>query len=243
MRIPRFYFPHQLALHTSVELPAEVFRHAIQVLRLTVGEQLILFNGQGGEYQATLQSVGKRNASVSLDHFKAYDPEAPITITLVQAIIKPDKMDFALQKAVELGVSAIQPLITQRSVVRVGKEQADKKQQHWQGIVTAACEQSGRTRLPTVHAPLNLEDWLIAKGSGTHLILVPGDYPRINALPAQLEPPLSLLIGPEGGFTEEEVQLCLQYGLQGISLGPRILRAETATLAALALLQHHYGDL
>lgn len=243
MRIPRFYFPDNLTLHSTVELPAEVFRHAIQVLRLTVGETLILFNGQGGEYQATLQSVGKRSASVSLDHFNADDLEAPIAITLVQAIIKPDKMDFALQKAVELGVTAIQPLLTQRSVVRMGKEQADKKQSHWQGIVTAACEQSGRTRLPTVHAPLNLEAWLATKASGTHLILVPGDYPRINALPAQLAPPLSLLIGPEGGFTEEEVQLCLQHGLQGVSLGPRILRAETATLAALALLQHHYGDL
>jgi 16S rRNA (uracil1498-N3)-methyltransferase len=243
MRVPRFYVPQTLVVGQEITLPDTTFRHAVQVLRLNVGEPLILFNGEGGDYSAQMSSVSKRSASVMIYNFSPVDTESPIHLTLVQAVIKPDKMDFALQKAVELGVATIQPLITQRSVVRIGKEQVDKKLQHWEGIVVAACEQSGRTKMPDVPAPLTLERWLALPATGTRLILAPGDFPRINALPMGLPAPVSLLIGPEGGFTDEEVETCIQAGVMPVSLGPRILRAETASLTALALLQHRFGDL
>ncbi|MDX9987692.1 16S rRNA (uracil(1498)-N(3))-methyltransferase [Thiothrix unzii] len=243
MRVPRFYVPQSFAVGQEFTLPNTTFRHAVQVLRLGVGEQLILFNGEGGEYFAQISNVSKRSASVQIDSFSAIDTESPAHLTLVQAVIKPDKMDFSLQKAVELGVNTIQPLITQRSVVRIGKEQVDKKLQHWEGIVVAACEQSGRTRMPNVQAPLTLERWLETPFVGTRIILAPGDFPRINALSADLPTPIALLIGPEGGFTDEEVETCVQAGVMPVSLGPRILRAETASSAALALLQHRFGDL
>ena len=243
MRVPRFYVPQPFAVGQEFTLPDTTFRHAVQVLRLSVGESLILFNGEGGEYLAQISNVSKRSASVQIDSFSAIDTESPVHLTLVQAVIKPDKMDFSLQKAVELGVNTIQPLITQRSVVRIGKEQVDKKLQHWEGIVVAACEQSGRTRMPTVQTPLTLERWLETPFVGTRIILAPGDFPRINALPADLPAPIALLIGPEGGFTDAEVETCVQAGVMPVSLGPRILRAETASSAALALLQHRFGDL
>lgn len=243
MRVPRFYVPQPCVVGQEFTLPDTTFRHAVQVLRLGVGEPLILFNGEGGEYAAQMGNISKRSASVLIDSFSALDTESPVHLTLVQAIIKLDKMDFALQKAVELGANTIQPLITQRSVVRIGKEQVDKKLQHWEGIVVAACEQSGRTRMPSVQAPLTLERWLETPCTGTRMILAPGDFPRINALPSDLPTPIALLIGPEGGFTDEEVETCVQAGVMPVSLGPRILRAETASIAALALLQHRFGDL
>jgi 16S rRNA (uracil1498-N3)-methyltransferase len=243
MRVPRFYVPQTLVVGQEFVLPDTTFRHAVQVLRLSANEPLILFNGEGGEYLARLEGISKRAASAVLESFSPIDTESPIHLTLVQAVIKPDKMDFALQKAVELGVNTIQPLITQRSVVRIGKEHVDKKVQHWEGIVVAACEQSGRTRMPTVQAPLPLERWLTLPATGTRLILAPGDFPRIQALPMDLPTPVYLLIGPEGGFTDEEVEACIQAGIMPVSLGPRILRAETASIAALALLQHRFGDL
>ena len=243
MRIPRFYVEQPLTVGDCFTLPEATFRHAIQVLRLSVGESLILFNGEGGDYVAELSSVTKKAAIVQVQSFSPIANESPVAITLAQAIIKPDKMDFALQKAVELGVTTIQPLITQRSVVRISKDQTEKKVQHWQGIVQAACEQSGRIVLPQVLAPVSLDAWLQQAFHGTRLMLGIGDYPRIGALPADLPAPLALVIGPEGGFTEEETAACLAANVQGVSLGQRILRAETASLAALALIQHRFGDL
>ena len=243
MRIPRFYVEQPLTVGDCFTLPETTFRHAIQVLRLSVGESLILFNGAGGDYVAELSSVTKKAAIVQVQSFSPIANESPVAITLAQAIIKPDKMDFALQKAVELGVTTIQPLITQRSVVRISKDQTEKKVQHWQGIVQAACEQSGRIVLPQVLEPVSLDAWLQQAFHGTRLMLGIGDYPRIAALPNDLPAPLALVIGPEGGFTEEETAACLAANVQGVSLGQRILRAETASLAALALIQHRFGDL
>lgn len=243
MRIPRFYLPEPLMVGQSLELPAELFRHAIQVLRMQAGEPLILFNGEGGEYLAQLEQVGKRAASLSVQAFDPIERESTLHLTLVQAIIKPDKMDFALQKAVELGLSAFQPLMTQRSVVRTDKEKWEKKRQHWQAVASSACEQCGRTRLPQVLEPLTLNQYLNTPvEQATRLILAPGVYPRLSAVQPP-HPALHVLIGPEGGFTDEEVAACLQAGVQAISLGPRILRAETASATVLALLQHLHGDL
>ena len=243
MRIPRFYCPIALSVNSSVNLPENTFRHAIQVLRLNIGEALIVFNGQGGEYLATIDSISKRGASMVIQQYQTGISESPLHLTLAQAIIKPDKMDFALQKAVELGVSAIQPLFTERSVVRLNKESLEKKHSHWQGIIIAACEQSGRCIVPVLKPSLYLEDYLNETQTTQRLILVPGDYPKIKQLLPPAHNEIELVIGPEGGFSESEVQLSLQAGLQAISLGSRILRAETATLTSLALLQQQFGDL
>lgn len=243
MRIPRFHVAQTLHVDQEFTLPEDTFRHAVQVLRLTAGEPLILFNGAGGEYQARLHTVSKRMAVVRIECFSAVDGESPLDLTLVMAVIKPERMDFALQKAVELGVACIQPVVTQRSVVRVGKEQAGRKVQHWEGVVQAACEQSGRTRLPGLRAPLPLQQWLQQPLPGTRLLLAPGSLQRIAELPLDLPQPIALLVGPEGGFAEEEMAACQDTGLLPVALGPRILRAETASTTALALLQQRYGDL
>jgi 16S rRNA (uracil1498-N3)-methyltransferase len=243
MRIPRFYCPIALKENSSVDLPENTFRHAIQVLRLNIGEALMVFNGEGGEYLATIDSISKRGASIAIQQYQAGISESPLNLTLAQAIIKPDKMDFALQKAVELGVSAIQPLFTERSVVRLNKESLEKKHSHWHGIMIAACEQSGRCIVPTLKPSIYLEDYLNEAHTSQRLILVPGNYPKIKQLPTPEHHSLELVIGPEGGFSDAEVHLSLQAGLQAISLGSRILRAETATLTSLALLQQQFGDL
>ncbi|MEZ5479998.1 MAG: 16S rRNA (uracil(1498)-N(3))-methyltransferase [Thiolinea sp.] len=244
MRIPRFYLPDDLQPDQNLELPPGLFRHAVQVLRLQPGQPLILFNGRGGEYHGTLQQVDKRRATLHIDQHDPIDRESALPLTLVQSMIKPDKMDLVIQKSVELGVSCIQPLSSQRSVIRPGRERLEKKMEHWQAVIHSACEQSGRTRIPTLLPALELQDWLSQDTTDTRLLLMPGAYPRLSSLSAP--PPLqgfSLLVGPEGGFTEQEEQLCLQQGVTACSLGPRILRAETAGLAVLAWLQLQFGDL
>ncbi len=245
MRIPRFYLDLPLQTGQQFELAPEIFRHAIQVLRLNPGENLILFNGRGGEYLAELTRIEKRRAKVLIRNFNPEDTESALQLTLVQALIKPDRMDLALQKSVELGVTAIQPLLTQRSVVRPGPEQFDKKRQHWEAVVSSACEQSGRTRLPAVLPLLTLDDYLAASAGRERLILVPGAHQRLPELAFAPYPPpaLEVLVGPEGGFSDEEVSTSLQAGSRPLGLGPRILRAETAALTIISLLQQRFGDL
>lgn len=250
MRIPRFYCPCPLALEQTLSLPEEVFRHAIQVLRLQRGESLLLFNGAGGEYLAELTEINKRSATVFIQSFDPSNTESSLDLTLVQALIKPDKMDFALQKAVELGISAFQPLITQRSVVRTDKEKIDKKLQHWQAVAVSACEQSGRTKLPKIYAPQTLSHYLSQLDEHTtYLLLAPGSTQDLSQVTVHTHTTqhftkhLAVLIGPEGGFTEDEVAACLAAKMQGIALGKRILRAETASTSVLAILQLLHGDL
>ena len=243
MRIPRFYCPIALSVNSSVNLPENTFRHAIQVLRLNLGEALIVFNGQGGEYLATIDSISKRGASVVIQQYQTGVSESPLNLTLAQAIIKPDKMDFALQKAVELGVSAIQPLFTERSVVRLNKESLEKKHSHWQGIIIAACEQSGRCIVPVLKPSLYLEDYLNETQTTQRLILVPGDYPKIKQLLPPAHNEIELVIGPEGGLSDDEIALTEQYHFQEMLLGPRVLRTETAALTAITALQCRFGDL
>ncbi|PIE00317.1 MAG: 16S rRNA (uracil(1498)-N(3))-methyltransferase [Thiothrix nivea] len=247
MRTPRFYYAGDLKTGNTLELPTELFRHAIQVLRMKTGEALILFNGTGGEFLAELKTVTKRQATVAVHTFDPVNRESALQLTLVQSIIKPDKMDLAIQKSVELGVTAIQPLLTRRSVIRLGRDQLDKKLGHWQAVAVSACEQSGRTALPDILSPLSLDDWLEKPVSTTaiRLMLMPGDYPRLAELAASLTQTeqISLIIGPEGGFSDNEVALCQQNDVMVASLGPRILRAETAAISVTALLQQHCGDL
>ena len=247
MRIPRFYTPDSLEPGQAFTLSPELFRHAIQVLRLQPNDPMILFNGERGEYLCRLNTVSKREASLIIEAFHAVERESSQRLTLVQSIIKPDKMDFAIQKCTELGISVIQPVITQRSVVRLGQDKQDKKLAHWQAIAISACEQSGRTSIPDILPPLSLEHWLAQTPhiNTARLFFMPGDYPRLNSLgllPSDTQT-IEVLIGPEGGFTEEEISHCLAQGLIGASLGPRVLRAETAAVTVTALLQHQHGDL
>lgn len=248
MRIPRFYLPQPLSSDTNLELPPELFRHAIQVLRMKQDEPLILFNGAGGEYTATLTEVSRRSASVHIASFDPVNRESILDLTLIQSIIKPDRMDLAIQKSTELGVTRIQPLISQRSIVRPGRDQLEKKQKHWQAVAISACEQSGRTRVPEILPTRPLATWLQVSRSelATRLMLLPGDYPplqQLNVSAAHNTQAFSVMIGPEGGFTDAEEEQCLISGLLPVSLGPRVLRAETAALTAIALLQQQFGDL
>ena len=242
MRIPRFYINDALALGLIVALPTDIHRHAIQVLRLKMGDNIILFNGEGGEYLACLTQVEKRRSTVSVVSFDAVDRESPLHISLALAMIKSDKMDFAIQKAVEMGVNDIHAIYTQRSVINIKANRLDKKRAHWQGVINGACEQSGRTSIPSIQAPIALESWLKKNSSCTRLAMLPGDYPMISSLEHPVNKRIVLIVGPEGGFSESEVELLLASDITGMQCGPRILRAETAVIAGLSLCQQCWGD-
>ncbi|MEY2633136.1 MAG: hypothetical protein RIR00_1790 [Pseudomonadota bacterium] len=242
MNTPRFYCPQPLAPGARFELPPEVARHAVRVLRLPPGAELTLFDGRGGEYPATLERVDKDHASVHIGPWRDIERESPLQLTLLQAVQAADKMDFTVQKAVELGVAAIVPLTSRRSVVRLDGERAVKRVAHWQGIAAAACEQCGRNRIPMV-APLEpLLHGLSrpAVPGRLRLMLAPGAARHLADLPAGQD--IELLIGAEGGLDPEEITAAAQCGFVPVKLGPRILRTETAGLAALAALQALRGD-
>ncbi len=241
MRIPRFYQEGEIRLNQDLELSATNHRHAIQVLRLKVGEDLILFNGNGGEFHAKVIVAEKRASKVLIESFDAVNRESPLKIILALALIKPDKMDFAIQKAVELGVSCIQPVVTKRSVINMKAKRLEKKMQHWQGIIIAACEQSGRTSLPQINQAISLEQYLKTETIPC-IAMLPGDHPQLINLDLNAPKNISLLIGPEGGFTEDEEEMMLT-NVNAISFGCRILRAETAAIAGLTALQQRWGDL
>ncbi len=242
MARPRIHVAAPLASGELLQLPEDAFRHVVQVLRLRLGEALLLFNGEGGEYEALLESAGKREAAVRIGARIDIDREAARSITLAQAVSKGERMDFTLQKAVELGVSAIQPLITERCVVRLDGERWEKKLEHWRGIVVAACEQSGRTRIPALQPVMKFGDWLPTVPADTlRLTLAPNSKTGLRELPPQ-ERSL-LLIGPEGGLSDSEIAQAARAGFTAIHLGPRVLRTETAALACLAAMQALWGDL
>jgi len=227
----------------ELELSPENHRHAVQVLRLKKDEPLIMFNGEGGEYFARLTLVDKRKSKALIESHHPVDRESPLNLCLAMAMIKQDKMDFAIQKAVELGVHSIQPLYTQRSVVKIRSNRLEKKMQHWRGIIIAACEQSGRTMIPLLSPPMELDKHLIeSKYQG--ITLLPGDHPKLGALKRpNLEDGVALYIGPEGGFTDKEEELMKKHNLIAINMGSRILRAETAAVAGITGCQMLWGDI
>jgi 16S rRNA (uracil1498-N3)-methyltransferase len=238
----RLYCDLPLSPGAEIALPESAARHAVTVLRLQVGDTLHLFNGAGGEYCASLVAVNKREARVRVADFLARECESPVDITLALGISAGERMDYSLQKATELGIRAIQPLATERSVVKLAGERADKRLQHWQHVVIAACEQSGRNRVPAVAPVRKLFDYLAAVDRNKRLlVLSPGaDTPLKNIAPAAAA---VLLIGPEGGLAPVEYLAAETSGFEAVSLGPRILRTETAPVAALAVLQALWGDL
>lgn len=242
MRIPRFYLPLPLMVGVTVSLSDDAFNHAIRVLRLKPGASLALFNGEGGVFSATLTDISKREAQAQITGMLTGTMESPLRVVLAQGVSRGEKMDYTLQKAVELGVFAIQPLFTERSGVALRGERLDRKIQHWRGIVIGACEQCGRNRLPDVREPLTLTAWLEQLGkSGLRLLLDPLADHSLRGL----EPPMNgitLLIGPEGGLSPAEIAQAGRAGFTSVRLGPRILRTETAGVAALAAMQALWGD-
>lgn len=239
----RIYQAILLAVHESVHLDEKASHHLGRVLRAEVGDHLTVFNGQGGEYAAEITSISKKSVIVKLTGFIARDVESPIKIHLAQGIARGEKMDFIIQKAVELGASSITPLITERSNVRFDKEREEKRMQHWQAVVVSACEQSGRNRVPEVLAPMTMHTWLPQVKADLSFVLSPHVDAKLPDKKLAEGASVVLLIGPEGGLTETEIAMASQHGFTPLNLGPRVLRTETATLAAVTALQVCYGDL
>lgn len=242
MSQPRFYCREALAPGARIELPEPVARHAVRVLRLPPGAEIILFDGRGGQYTARIERIERERVTVDLGHWEDIECESPLDITLVQALQAGEKMDFTIQKSVELGVRCIVPVESRRSVLKLAGDRAAKRVAHWQGVAASACEQCGRNQVPLV-APLErLDHWLARPaGNAVRLMLAP-DAPQ--ALPElALNGPLQLLIGAEGGLDPQEVIAARHAGFIPVRLGPRVLRTETAGLAVLAALQVLYGDM
>lgn len=231
--MPRLHAGVPLASGATVALPAGAARH-VQVLRLQPGDALTLFDGRGGEYDAEVTHMGRSDVQVRVGAHHAVEREPAVAVHLALAMPANERMDWLVEKASELGVASIQPLVAERSVLRLAGERAQKKQAHWQAIAVAACEQCGRNRVPVVHAVQPLAAWLAAQpGPGWVLSLAAGSQPLgLQQVPARI----TLLSGPEGGLAPGEEQAALARGWQPVHLGPRVLRAETAPLAALAVL-------
>lgn len=244
MRVARIYIGRPLRPGEEVLLPEQAGEHVARVLRLERGHPLILFNGDGREYDATLATLAKRAVTAEVIGVRDADREAPLRLTLVQGIARGEKMDWILQKATELGVARVVPIVTERTEVKLDEERAERRLLHWNQVIAAACEQSGRTRLPQLDPPQRLDRWLgtLADTTGLRVALVPGGELTVRALPPVTNGVI-VCVGPEGGLSEHDLALLAQGGFATLHLGPRILRTETAGIAALAALQALHGDL
>jgi 16S rRNA (uracil1498-N3)-methyltransferase len=243
MRLTRIHVPGPLVEGEEISLPPQAGEHLVRVLRLSAGAPLVLFDGMGGEYPATLSAAGKR-ARARVGSRERAERESPLDVTLLQGIARSERMDLIVQKATELGVTRIVPLLAERCVVRLDAKQRERKREHWQAIAVSACEQCGRNILPAVDLPLTLADAISAlPGAGARCLLSAEGRESLAALASrEARAPLVLLIGPEGGLADGEEQHALANGFVACRLGPRILRTETAGLAALAVLQAVVGD-
>ena len=241
MQNPRFFEPQQLTVLSDVMLSDDAVQH-IRVLRLKNNTIVTLFNGEGGEYRATLIDIQKRSVTAQINSFHETDNESPLTLHLGQVISRGDRMEFVIQKAVELGVNEVTPLLSERCGIKIKADRLEKKQQQWQKIAISACEQSGRNIVPTINEVEQLESWCRKETTATKLTLHPRAKYSINTLPNDINN-IHLLIGPEGGFTDEEVELTKTLKFTETLLGPRVLRTETAALTAITALQCRFGDL
>ena len=243
MRLNRIFCEGPLQNGATIPLSAAGANHVARVLRMREGAPLVVFDGSGSDYQAEIVAVQGDKVMVHLRQQSAGAAESPIDITLVQGVSRSERMDWALQKATELGVASIAPVLTARSVVRLDEKQAAKKQAHWHGIVIGACEQCGRSRVPTVATPTTLRDYFAnVRNEGMRLVLdpaAPGSLTGIASVSSKVE----LLIGPEGGLDDDEVSAAQKAGFTLVCLGPRVLRTETAAVVALSVLQARWGDL
>ena len=238
--MPRFYIETELAVDTQVELTETVFHHWVKVLRAQVGETATLFNGQGGEYEAELIEVNKKTAQVQIKSFNPDNRTPSFNALLGQVMSKGDRMDYAIQKAVELGVTNIQLLTSERCEMRLKYDRDQKKLDHWQSIAIAACEQCGMNKVPNVLAPISLTDWVkSAQLPQSRFVLAPNKDQENVVLNSQ--PDLALLIGPEGGLSEAEIDAANQNHFQNWCIGDRVLRTETAPVVALSILNYHFS--
>lgn len=244
MRLTRVHVAGPLVCGQRVRLQGNAASHITRVLRLRAGAALIVFDGGGGEYEAYIERAHGGEVLVALGARADTERESPLPLTLAQGVSRGERMDLVVQKATELGVSHLVPVLTERSVVRLTAQQSDRKVNHWRAIAIAACEQCGRNRLPSVAPPVALKEFLKggAGAAGTRLLLAPEG----TATFGDVAPPggaVTVLIGPEGGLTDEEEQAAVAAGFTALRLGPRVLRTETAAIAALTLLQRQFGDL
>ncbi|HEX9626984.1 MAG TPA: 16S rRNA (uracil(1498)-N(3))-methyltransferase [Acidiferrobacterales bacterium] len=242
MATPRFHCPHKLHAGQALDLPAGAAHHAARVLRLRVGETVTLFNGAGGEYAAVIDAIDRERVRVTVERHMPLERESPLKVTLIQGVSARERMDIAIQKAVELGVERIAPVMTERSIVRLSGERADNRVRHWQQVVIAACEQCGRNRVPAVDALLPFVTWLDkTAAAGARWMLHPDAEHPLRELREPVGP-IELLVGPEGGLTAAEIAAAIDAGFTPVRLGPRILRTETAAPALLAAAQALWGD-
>ncbi len=246
MNTPRFFSPQPLSAGACVDLSESAARHAARVLRMREGDSLTLFDGAGGESAARIVRVGRDTVAVEVMEWNDVECESPIDITLVQALQSGEKMDLTVQKAVELGVRRIVPVTSRRSVVRLEGERAERRVAHWRAVAASACEQCGRNRVPEVSELQSLRQWLAQPACGEtviRLLLDPRSTNTLDRLPCPTaDTRIELLIGAEGGLSPEEMDQAFQAGFAGVRLGPRVLRTETAGLAALAAIQCLWGD-
>ena len=240
----RFYHSENLELKHVVELGTRTHIHATKVLRLKVGDQFALFNGDGFDYVARVIELSKHNTSVEIVDRYELNHESPLKITLAQGLAAGDKMDWIIQKAVELGIQSIQPLLTERSIVKLDRERADKKLEHWRTVAISACEQTERSIIPDISSPVHLTQWFSNQNPITDslkLILTPAKAQNINHL-EKPSSPVIFMVGPEGGFSEKEMNLALSSAFIPVNFGKRVLRTETASIVALSIMQNLWGD-
>lgn len=241
--MPRFYCPCPLNVGNIIDLPSETAHHVF-VLRLQVGDHIEIFNGEGGAYVATLTDISKRQARAEIKLHQSIENELPFGLTLAQALPEASKMDWIIEKSVELGVSGIQPLAAQRSVVKLSGERAEKKALHWRSIIQAASEQCGRNRLAHLAELNDVQKWLVQQDLHKRILLSPraseslADWTRHH--PAQA---VTVMVGPEGGFSELEEKMAIEHGAIFLSMGPRVLRTETAGLAAISIISAAWGGM
>jgi 16S rRNA (uracil1498-N3)-methyltransferase len=243
MRLTRVYVDAPLEPGTRIALEGSAAGHVIRVLRLRTGETLTVFNGKGGEHAASIDKSHGGEVTVLVGEHRPIERESPFPITLAQGVSRGERMDLVVQKATELGVTRLVPVLTERSVVRLDNHQADRKSNHWRALAIAACEQCGRNRVPDVALPTQLRALLREPaGDRARLLLSPDAARRIEDVPRPANG-ITVLIGPEGGLSDEEQGHAQAAGFTAVHLGPRVLRTETAAIAALTLLQREFGDL
>jgi len=244
MRLTRVYVETPVAAGRRLVVEGSAVNHITRVLRLRSGDALTVFDGSGGEFGARIEEFRKDSVVVSVEDHRTLDRESPLSLTLAQGISRGERMDWIIQKATELGATRIVPVFTKRSVVRLDDKQAERKLQHWRAITVAACEQCGRNRLPDLATPIDFFDVLpesVTPGE-TRLLLSPGGDLRIDDL-RDIQSGVTVLIGPEGGLDEVEQEAAIAAGFKAVRMGPRVLRTETAAIAALTILQRYFGDL
>ncbi|CDL81624.1 16S rRNA (uracil(1498)-N(3))-methyltransferase [Xenorhabdus szentirmaii] len=242
MRIPRIYHPEPLSINTEIYLSDDAANHVGRVLRMSSGQKVQLFDGSNQVFDAELTESTKKTVKVRILEARLSDQESPLDLHLGQVMSRGEKMEFTIQKSVELGVSTITPLLSERCGVKLDAERLDKKLQQWKKIVISACEQCGRNRIPEIRPTMSLEAWCKENDDNLKLNLHPRASQSINTLPLPVKK-VRLLIGPEGGLSAEEIEMTAKYQFTDILLGPRILRTETTALTAITALQVRFGDL